>query len=290
MRKHLINVAVLMLLAGSSRPAIAQSAAAVRFDSLRDGGVVVSVAIGGRGPFRVLIDTGSNRSAIGNRLVSVLGLAPVAKSSVVTSTGVSTQPVVRLPEVVFGPASKSGLLTTAIPDAELRAALGIGVDGILGQDFLSGFAFTIDYRRHEFRFGRAAESATGRDVRVTLRKTEGRFLADLPQDTACRCVLRFVPDSGADAMVLFETARGGRVDAEREDHRTELTTLGGSALARAVTIRALQVGSVTLRNQPGTVITRDEVDGPDGDGLLPLHLFASVSFNMAEGYMVMRPR
>ena len=50
-------------------------------------------------------------------------------------------------------------------------------------------------------------------------------------------------------------------------------------------VRELRVGDITLRNQPAVAVMRTETDAPDGDGLLPLHHFASVSFN-ASGYIV----
>ena len=53
-------------------------------------------------------------------------------------------------------------------------------------------------------------------------------------------------------------------------------------------VRELQVGNVIFRNQPVAVIARDEVDALEGDGLLPLHLFASVSFNAREQCLVLR--
>ena len=55
-------------------------------------------------------------------------------------------------------------------------------------------------------------------------------------------------------------------------------------------MRELQIGDVTVRNQLVAVIAReagDEVEG-EGDGLLPLHLFASVTFNAREQSLVVR--
>ena len=49
-----------------------------------------------------------------------------------------------------------------------------------------------------------------------------------------------------------------------------------------------RIGDVTVRDQTVALIVRDGVDVPEGDGLLPLHLFASVSFNTREQCLVIR--
>ena len=53
-------------------------------------------------------------------------------------------------------------------------------------------------------------------------------------------------------------------------------------------MRELRIGDVIVRNQPVAVIARDDGDLLDGDGVLPLHLFASVSFNAREQCLVVR--
>jgi aspartyl protease len=60
--------------------------------------------------------------------------------------------------------------------------------------------------------------------------------------------------------------------------------------ARQMVLRELRVGSVKMKNQPAVVMERDAQDAQEGDGLLPLHVFASVSFNCREGYLVVRAR
>ena len=43
-----------------------------------------------------------------------------------------------------------------------------------------------------------------------------------------------------------------------------------------------------MRDQVAAVVPRPEVDAPEGDGLLPLHLFASVTFASHAGYLIIR--
>jgi len=71
-----------------------------------------------------------------------------------------------------------GLTATTVPPAA-AAALGADVDGVLGQDFLSRFAFTIDYRRSRIVWHEADYVPVG--SRLTLVPAQDRWLVELPQ-------------------------------------------------------------------------------------------------------------
>jgi hypothetical protein len=47
---------------------------------------------------------------------------------------------------------------------------------------------------------------------------------------------------------------------------------------------------VTIRDQRVAVVARDPADVLEGDGLLPLHLFASVTFNARALEIIIRER
>jgi hypothetical protein len=169
-----------------------------------------------------------------------------------------------------------------LPDSA-SSILGPGIDGVLGQDFLAHFNYTLDFRRSRLVW--ADEAGHPAAVRLPLLPSEGRFLVPLPQDDSCRCQIRLVPDSGTDSIVLFEGAATRDLPIEAQPGALNLGSLTGGSAARAVTLKRLHVGRVTLRDQPAGVVRIDPA-GPDrGDGLLPLHLFARVHFNNAEGYV-----
>ena len=119
-----------------------------RFASSRPGEIVVPVTVGGLGPFRFLLDTGSTHTAVTDRLATAVDAVPVARTVMRAAAGSVGCLVVALPTVVVDGVSADGLTATALPQSA-AAALGPGVDGVLGQDFLSRFAFTIDYRRSQ---------------------------------------------------------------------------------------------------------------------------------------------
>ena len=99
-----------------------------------------------------------------------------------------------------------------------------------------------------------------------------------------------MPDSGADRLVLF-TRPGQRVPALITPLETVRTrSITGQRLARRVLVQALHVGDTRLGDHEGVLIEGSEPETLMGDGLLPLHLFAAVTFNGPAGYLSFEPR
>jgi predicted aspartyl protease len=285
-------VAVSLIVLGAVAPVRATGAgrtrpAEVRFASSRSGEIVIPVFIGREGPYRFLLDTGSSHTVISETLATTLGAVPVAKAPIATSVGSILALVVRLPDVTVGSARVEALLATSLPP---RAAdmLGDGILGVLGQDFLSQFNYTLDYRTSRLSWDDDGQIEKG--VRLTLEPSHGRFLVHLPQDKRCRCALRLVPDSGANGVVLFAGTEADRLPVSASVTSMRVATLVGDGTARGVIVRALLVGPVTLWDLPAARVAVPEGTTEDGDGLLPLSLFARVSFRHHEGYMVVQPR
>jgi hypothetical protein len=59
-------------------------------------------------------------------------------------------------------------------------------------------------------------------------------------------------------------------------------------LERVLNLRQLMVGATTLKDRAAAIVERSAPDAPDYDGLLPLHMFASVSFNSLGRYLAVR--
>ena len=252
--------------------------------SLRSSGAVrVPVGVNGAGPFTFLLDTGSSHTIVSSELVDRLGLPVVAQARVHTPAGVEIGRVVRVELMSIGSASAFGLMPSVVSLAQLRATES-GVDGVIGQDFLSAFNFTVDYRRKRLRFTAEAEDP---QVHLPLVRAGDRSLVQLPGNPGDEPVL-MVPDTGTEGFVIFE--RDGRT-ALRVDPMSqafEVSGLASQRVGRGALLRELKVGGVTLRNQPAVVLEREGARTVEGDGLLPLHQFSSVSFNNSEGFMVVR--
>ena len=254
--------------------------ATVPFTTDRDGAVIVPVWIDGNGPFRFLLDTGSNLSAVSEPLAFSWSLEPVAKTALTTVGGTAMRPVVQLGEVSVGTVTRRGLLASLVAPREL-AILGAGIHGMLGQDFLATYNFTVDYGRRQLvwddQHGAAAQ-------RLPLVPRNGRFVVQLPNALG-GAPLEMVPDTGSGSVVVFARDGGPALPLAWQPADVTISGLTGRQPARYARLRELRVGSLTFRDIPIVVVRRDEAVRDGADGLLPLHLFSRVTFRVSEGYL-----
>jgi Aspartyl protease len=258
-----------------------EDASVTPFKLDQNGAVVVPVSVGGAGPFPFLVDTGSSHTVIADALMTRLGLSAVAKAAVVSASGQSMRPVVRLESTAVGSAVRDGLLASVLP-SDRFIALGADVQGVLGQDFLATFDYTLDYARRELTWKAEAGSGTPA-ARLSLTPDAGRFLVALPQG-AGRGVVRLVPDSGSAALVIFDRRKvsSGALRLMPAEGRARMNGVSGDRIVDRAVVRDLRVGDLVLHNEPAVVVNDGESGGTEADGLLPLHHFARVSFHARE--------
>lgn len=112
--------------------------------TLRDriGRIWAPVRINGRGPFRMVLDTGSNRSVVTMPVAAALGMLPSADNTVIMHgvTGTLTVPTIAVDSLVIG---ELELHSKQLP--VLGDALG-GADGVLGTEGLLDKRIYIDFR------------------------------------------------------------------------------------------------------------------------------------------------
>jgi Aspartyl protease len=231
------------------------------------GGVLVPVHVNGAGPYIFVLDTGSSRSIVSSALARELNAPVVARSEIVGSGGSEMGMVVRLGPVTVGSARVPGLLAPIVDESRL-SQLGSGIRGVLGQDFLAGFNYTLDYRRARLVW-EAAVACDTRDA-IAARVVEGRMVVAMRDGRGE--TLRLVADSGAEIAVLCNF--NARDDSRQP--RVRLAGLTGGANGAALrSIPLLRAGSIALRHTMAAIVPRNE---PAADGLLPLRVFSRVSF------------
>ncbi|HMF96226.1 MAG TPA: retroviral-like aspartic protease family protein [Vicinamibacterales bacterium] len=254
------------------------------FDLTPQGAIIVPVIVDGAGPFRFLLDTGSNASVISEKLAAELATPIVAKTTLVSAGGRKDALVTRIEHLAMGTVTATAVLMTLIqPDALAVPdvlASGQHVQGVIGQDVLGTLRYTIDYRQRKIVWRDETGSVPSGATAFELEPHDNRFLVVLPQD---RQVLRLVPDSGAERLVLFQRANRKQPPVTVADEPVGLTGLTGTRAARRAVVRDLKVGSTTLVDVPAVVIRRDDSD--QADGLLPLHIFPRVTFSGPERQM-----
>ncbi|HET7745972.1 MAG TPA: aspartyl protease family protein [Vicinamibacteria bacterium] len=252
--------------------------------SVRGSGAIrVPVRIDGQGPFVFLLDTGASHTTITSDLVDRLRLSVVARARVTTAAGIQERPIARLEHMAIGSASREGLLPSVVSRADLRS-MEPGIDGVVGQDFLAAFDYTLDYRRKRLRWSAAGDDDRVR-ARLPLVQAGGRSLV---QVTAEQREVLMVPDSGTNEFVIFERDGRTAVEVDEAVQAFAVSTLVAREFGRGGQLRDLRVGELTLRGRPAVVIAATGPRDVVGDGLLPLHHFSSVSFSNSGSYMLVR--
>jgi hypothetical protein len=244
--------------------------------------IVIRVMIGGQGPFRFLLDTGSSRSAVMPAVAQRLDRRGTGFTVVVTPSGQSMRTVVSLDGVSLGWGPPASVVAMIARHGDFPS----DIDGLIGQDVLRSRTYTIDYRHRRVLWHAERTAIPG--VRLPLEWRQERFVVSLPQKAGARD-MRMIPDSGTDAWVLYARPNTPLPPLTPLD-TVGLRTLSGPRLLRRVLMDRIDVGNVTLANQTATLVEKPDGDGSFEDGLLPLHLFTRVTFNGPEGFLTVDVR
>ncbi|MFN7983061.1 MAG: retropepsin-like aspartic protease [Vicinamibacterales bacterium] len=258
--------------AGADEPA-----AEVPFRQPWTGAVVVPVTANGMGPYSFLVDTGSSHTAVSERLASQLGAPRVAKTQLSSTGGDTWAAVVRISHLSVAALDVRDVLATELPPGGLFDTGTI--DGVLGRDVLERRSFTIDYRRQVLQWTDAVES---RSVSLALDVREPVWFVTVDSEGSR---LRLIPDSGATGMVVFD--RGQWPCLRQLSGTAGVETVTRHASGRIGELRQLNIGGERLVNQRVTVLDGTQVAATHGDGLLPLHWFDRVTFDLARGHLIL---
>jgi predicted aspartyl protease len=104
------------------------------------GRMVAPMMVNGQGPFRFIVDTGANRSAISTSLAERLALSPVGVGDVHTVSGIINAPLTRVDTFHYGGLE---LEADTVPIVD-GAVLG-GEQGLLGVDGMQGRRLRVDF-------------------------------------------------------------------------------------------------------------------------------------------------
>jgi predicted aspartyl protease len=186
------------------------------------GRIWAPVLINGKGPFRLVLDTGASHSALTARVAETLGIPVDPSHSVMLrgATGSVTVPLVPVESLEVGELLMEPRRLPIVPDA-----LG-GAEGILGTDGLANKRIHIDFRRDSITIMRSKNERAGRGfATIPVKFLRGRLLV----------VDAYI--GGVPVKAIIDT--GGQ------------STLGNEALRRALAERRRKYG----------ISTPDEVTG-----------------------------
>lgn len=221
------------------------------------------VYLNGKGPFRMMVDTGATSCAVRPSVAKQLGTLPLYAVGHETAAGVARTPAIRA-EVRVGTVSDQNVEV-------LVSEIGLpGVDGVLGQTWLGRYDYLLDFKGPRLVLNGTAPEA---GVQVGLRSTDGRPAISVQVDGVRQDL---VLDSGSSALVLFRRTMAA--------HRATAITNQGT-IAAGVGNAMVQIGDRFRRT-----MAMAEIDRPLSTGLLPARAFRSVYVSNREGVVVLVPR
>ena len=201
----------------------------------RIGRVVAPVIIDGKGPFRLVVDTGASHSTFSPKLVAALGLAPSFDAPLLLNgvTGVAQVPTVSVERMQAG--------DMVIKNAQVPVVLSsimADADGILGVAGLRNQRILVDFRRDRIVITRSMYSIdTAGFLRIPGRKVAGGLL--MVDALVGGVKARAVIDTGAertlgnaalrDALRNRERGRGGPRWASTEVYGATTDVANGEA-------------------------------------------------------------
>jgi predicted aspartyl protease len=137
------------------------------------GRIWAPVFINGRGPFRLVLDTGASHSAVTALVALALGI-PTDRSPPVTLRGVTgwaTVPTIRVDTLSVGDVAVDSPLLPIVPDA-----MG-GAEGILGSEGLTNKRIFIDFRHDRITIAYSRGERAGFDfARIPFHSLRGQLI------------------------------------------------------------------------------------------------------------------
>ena len=205
--------------------------------------VTVPVTIQGQGPFRFMIDTGSQATVISKELAARLQLNLRSPATLVAMA--SRQPIetTEVPDLMLGSRS------FRIQVAPLDDAQNIGgADGILGLDSLQGQRVLIDFKDNRISVADVETPGANRgyEIVVKARRRLGQLIiANAQVDGVSTAV---IVDTGAQSsignMALFD-----RLGRTRSLGETQMTDINGGEMSGTIRVGAkLEMGRMVLSN------------------------------------------
>ena len=239
-----------LLSTGAAMPVFAgqdgqQQAAAVDVLAIRKdqwSRMTVPVKVQEQGPFRFLIDTGSQNTVLSKNLAARLALVPNRRARLVSIAGTQIVDTVEIDQIDLGRRSFYSLT------APLLESEHMGADGILGLDSLQGQRVLVDFTKNLMAIddARSLGGNRGFEIVVEARRRSGQLImADARIDGV---KVQVVIDTGA------ETSIGNRalqraLEKRRKSQTIELLSVTGHQInADLGYARSLEIAGVAFNN------------------------------------------
>jgi predicted aspartyl protease len=207
--------------------------------------MTVPVSIGPSGPYRFIIDTGSERTVVSRELADVLKLAPARRVRVTTMAGQTELGTYKLPELRVSKIAPDTLEAPAVNATDL------GAPGMLGIDALKGHAVSIDFDKNVMEVRPAKKRGMGGspdDIVIKAKNLYGQLIVTDARYRGRR--ISVVIDTGS-PVTVGNLALLKRVKTERSLGNVSLLAVTGQYLqADYRVIDSLDIAGIGFHNLP----------------------------------------
>jgi hypothetical protein len=204
----------------------------VPFELLKSRHMAVQVKLNGKGPYRLIFDTGAPLTLINNRIAKDAGVVGTKTAKPAFGMfGMMGQQTVKSLEVGGVKQEDVGVVVMDHPTVTMISeALG-PIDGIVGFPFFARYKTTIDYQRKELTLEPSGYKPTDYMQKLMGKIMAGQQKKPEPTVLAAAAVWGFVVDKEAgdeaDGVAVKAVMAGGAADAAGLKAGDRLLTLDG---------------------------------------------------------------
>jgi hypothetical protein len=259
--------------------------------------LIVAARVNGAGPYKFVLDTGTNISLLESSLYHELGLQPAGVTADNVLSGMRLGHLAIAHEISIDGGLSQKEVEFLEVDGLKRPDLGPSVRGVLGENFLRAFDLLIDNRRRQVIFGfgdTLASAVSGEHLPLSLSAsvhgTEVRnrplVAASVPSFDPDHPLQLVVDTASEGAYLLPRPGNTPQHPAATSGRHPQFELLHGGTLCASWTGQ-MQLGQTTTR--PIKITSCGQPSISDHDGLLPTSLFDRVFISHNRGYLILNP-
>ena len=209
----------------------------------RIGRIWAPVTINGKGPFRLVLDTGANRSAITSQVAEILGITPDPSRSVLLRgvTGSIAVPTIRVDSFAVGDVILTPATLPIVTDA-----LG-GAEGVLGTDGFAGMRIYIDFKHDSITIAHSRSERIPADfASLTLEHSPANLLVTRARVGDLR--VHAIIDTGGQTTIGNEAMRVALVRRRNQGTANYVIDVTSTSQdAQSYPSPPIQLGSITIQ-------------------------------------------
>jgi len=208
--------------------------------------MTVPVRLGGRGPYRFLVDTGADRTAVSTAVAAELGLTSGPMATLHSVTGITEVRTANVPQLELTHNRVRSV------EAPLLERMHMGADGILGVDSLRSQRVLFDFRTRLISIVPSARRVEreDRDAIIVRGKLKRGHLI-VTSASANGVPMTVVLDTGSE-MTMGNAALRAKLEAKRRlgvGERIEMISVTGRMLVgEAFFLKHVEIGDVVLKD------------------------------------------